>query len=56
MVATSEKVEGRTPGGGDYSIVYFKDKDGNRTSKENAAHYEIQEYTKDGKLVQTTYS
>lgn len=53
---TSERINEKTPGGGDYSVVYFKDKDGDKTTKENAVHYEIQEYKNDGTLVQITYS
>lgn len=39
---------GATPSGGDLSIAYFFDKDGNRCSRAEASHMNIIEYTKDG--------
>lgn len=53
---TKEIIKGRTPSGGDYTVVMFKDKDGKATDKEHAVSYEIQEYKDDGTLIQTTYA
>lgn len=53
---TSERVDGPTPGGGDYMLVYFSDVERNPCDKSNAEHFEIQEYTKDGTLIATTYA
>jgi hypothetical protein len=43
-MATSERIEGKTPSGGAYAIVYFLDVDGEPVSKEAAVTLEIVEY------------
>ncbi len=47
---------GNTPSGGDLSIGYFFDKDGNRCNRANAARINIIEYTKDGVRLNEHYS
>lgn len=42
---------GSTPLGGDLSIGYFYDKDGNHCTRENMAYMNIVIYTKDGQYV-----
>lgn len=52
---TQEKVNKKTPNGGDYSIAYYKDVDGNPTEKSKAVSVEIVEY-KGEDAVFRTYS
>ena len=42
---------GETPLGGDVSIAYYYDKEGNHCTKENMAYMDIVIYTKDGTYV-----
>jgi hypothetical protein len=52
---TSERVDGKTPNGGDFSIAYFMDEKGNPVPKKQAKRAEIIEYKKDGIVIQRTY-
>ena len=53
---TWERISEATPSGGDYVIVRFFDSNKKPTDKENAVHFEIEEYSKDGALRMRTYS
>ena len=44
-----------TPSGGDLSVAYFFDKDGNKCNRSNAYSMNIIEYTKDGVRVNEHY-
>lgn len=52
---TTETAVGRTPSGGDYSVAYFYDKDGNPCPKRKAVRMNIVEYTNDGVRVNEAY-
>lgn len=51
----SERVDGQTPSGGQYSIAYWQDANGEPTLKENAVRAEIVEYLEGGKEVARSY-
>jgi len=51
----SEKRDGPTPNGGDYSIIYYLDKDGNSTTKKKASSIEIIEFDDKGQEIFRTY-
>ena len=44
----SKRIDGATPNGGQYSILYFRDKDGRPCVEKKAATVEAVEYTSDG--------
>jgi hypothetical protein len=44
-----------TPSGGDLSVAYFFDKEGNKCDRANAYSMNIIEYTKDGRRVNEHY-
>jgi len=44
----TERVDGSTPSGGDYSIAYYYDEDNIPCKKSKAKSVHIVEYTKDG--------
>lgn len=46
-----EKIEEKTPNGGDYSEIYYMDKSGNPTDKEDAVTCIIRECKSDGTLL-----
>ncbi|WP_299052522.1 hypothetical protein [uncultured Eubacterium sp.] len=46
-----EKIEEKTPNGGDYSEIYYMDKGGNPTDKEDAVTCIIRECKSDGTLL-----
>ena len=50
-----EREEGKTPNGGDYSVAYYYDEDGNPCKKNKAASIHIVEYSKDGCRINETY-
>lgn len=50
-----EKKEGATPNGGDYSVAYYYDKDGNPCLKEQANAVNIIEYSNSGERINETY-
>lgn len=45
-----------TPSGGDYSEAFYLDEDRNIVEPENATEIVINEYLKDGTLINTTYA
>ena len=51
---SQERIDERTPNGGDYAIVYYMDKDGNPCKSEQAEKCEIVEYKNDGTFVMST--
>lgn len=52
---TEERIDGPTPNGGTYSVAYFRDAEGNRCGKAEAASTEILEYDADDQCVGRTY-
>jgi hypothetical protein len=51
----SERQKGPTPNGGSYSIAYFKNEDGEPTTKKKARSVEIVEFDENGKAIFRTY-
>jgi hypothetical protein len=51
----TERHEGATPFGGDYSIAYYYDADNNPCEKDKAKYVNIVIYDKDGKRVNEVY-
>ena len=49
------RADGPTPAGGDYSEIYFLDKDMNPVTEKQATHVVIRECKSDGTLVQETF-
>lgn len=54
-LANTERIEGKTPSGGDYSIAYYYDAQRNPCSKHKAVFVNIVEYTKAGNRVNECY-
>jgi hypothetical protein len=52
---TSERVNRKTPNGGEYSIAYFVDKNGNPIDKDKAERVEIIEFDANDKQIRRTY-
>ena len=51
-----EIIKGKTPNGGDYSEMWYFDKDGEAAeSMETAVHFRIFEKNSKGETIQTTY-
>ena len=50
-----ERIDGPTPNGGAYAIVYYFDAQGREVPKRLACKIEIQEYNEYGGRIQTTY-
>lgn len=51
----SKRVNEKTPNGGDYSEIFYFDKDGNSVDQKNAVKCLIRECSKDGKLIKETW-
>lgn len=51
---TSERIDGPTPRGGAYGILYYQDADGNPTTREEAVRAEGVEYDEAGKMICST--
>ncbi len=51
-----EKINKPTPNGGLYAVVFFKDKNHNPCTKEEAIHYEIIEYNEFDEPIFRTYA
>ena len=51
----TERHEGATPLGGDYSIAYYYDADNNPCEKAKAKHVNIVIYDKDGRRINEVY-
>lgn len=52
---TPERIDGPTPDGGDYSIAYFRDAEGNPCPRAEAAEVEVVEFSADGEQINRTY-
>lgn len=50
-----ERKDGPTPNGGDYSVLYWRDKDGRRSTKQEAVGREVVEFNKKGREIYRTY-
>ncbi len=50
----SEKVEGKTPSGGEYFIAHFLDERGNPTYRDEATQIIIQEYDENDRMILET--
>ena len=50
-----KRIDNKTPSGGDYAMIYYLDDEDNVVVEEKATRTIINEYTKDGKLLFTTY-
>ncbi|MCC8152957.1 MAG: hypothetical protein LIP01_01310 [Tannerellaceae bacterium] len=53
---TSERIDGPTPSGGDYSEIYYQDAAGNPIDKEKAVTAIIRECSVDGELINETFA
>ena len=51
-----KRIDEPTPNGGAYSVIYFKDKDGNPCSESAAKHFEIIEYDENNEPIMHTYT
>ena len=51
----TERQDGATPNGGDYSIAYYYDRDGNPCTKGKAEAVNIIEFSKDGHRINEAY-
>ncbi len=54
MDKTYERIDEKTPNGGDYSEVFYLDEDGNPADKEIAVTAIVRECMKDGSLIMET--
>jgi len=52
---TEQRIDKPTPNGGAYSIAYFRDANGNPTTKDKAVSVEICEFSADDECIATTY-
>ena len=52
---TEQRMDGPTPNGGAYSIIYYQNADGGSTSKDKAQKAEIVEFSSSGKQIFRTY-
>lgn len=52
---TKERIDEKTPNGGDYSEIYYLDENKKSCNKESATRVYIRECTAEGALVQETY-
>lgn len=50
-MASYERVEGKTPNGGDYSEIYYQDENGNPVDEAEAKKFILRECKFDGTLV-----
>lgn len=50
-----KRIDGKTPSGGDYAMIFYLDDEDNVVAEKKATHTIINEDTKDGKLLLTTY-
>lgn len=50
-----ERLDVSTPAGGEYSIAYYKDADGNLVEKEDAVAMEIVEFDEEDEAIRRTY-
>ncbi|MBP3209503.1 MAG: hypothetical protein J6M64_06335 [Oscillospiraceae bacterium] len=54
-MATHERVNEKTPSGGDYSEIFYLNEKHDLVEPENATECIINEYLADGTLIHTTY-
>ena len=54
-MATHERINEKTPNGGDYSEIFYFDKDGNAVDETAAVRCVIRECSKDGTLLHETW-
>lgn len=54
-MASFERVEGKTPNGGDYSEIYYQDNDGNPVDESEATKFVLRECKSDGTLISETF-
>ena len=54
-MASFKRVEGKTPHGGDYSEIYYRDDKGNVVDESEATMFALRECKKDGTLVSETF-
>lgn len=52
----TERIEGHTPNGGDFSIAYYYNEDGEPCIKKEAVRVNIIEYKEDGQRINETYA
>ena len=53
---TYERIDEKTPNGGEYSIAYFSDENGIPADKDKAVRAEIVEFDKSGKEIHRTHA
>jgi hypothetical protein len=51
-----ERINEKTPNGGEYTEVYFYDAQFEPTTKDKAVHFEIKEYDEKGNMIASTIS
>ena len=54
-MASYKRIEEKTPNGGDYSEIYYMDKNGNSIDEEEATNCIIRECESDGPLLNETF-
>lgn len=54
-MASYKRIEEKTPSGGDYSEIYYMDKDGNPTDEDEAVTCVIRECKSDGTLLNEVF-
>jgi hypothetical protein len=54
-MAVEERIDEKTPNGGQYAIAYFQDKDGNPVDKGKAVQAEIVEFDANDQPIWRTY-
>lgn len=52
---TFQRVDGKTPKGGDYAILYFQNEDGEACEKAKATRVEIVEFSSEGEALARSY-
>ena len=55
-MATYERVNEKTPCGGDYSEIFYFDDNGNPVEAEEATKFVIRECDRDGNLIKETHA
>ncbi len=55
-MTTEERIDGPTPAGGTYAIMYFQDAKGEQCSKADAVRGELIEYGPNGDHLARTYA
>ncbi len=55
MADDFERIDGPTPAGGSYAVVWFLDESGSPCEKKHAEHVQIEEYDEDHHSIARTY-